>query len=227
MTHPDYIRLKAIELRVSKKLTIDEIAERLAVSRSTVYHWVRHLPIERRCNPGQQLGVRAMQEKFRKLRDDAYDLGVTEFPSLSRRATFRDFVCMYIGEGTKRSRNTVAICNSDPAVVTLGARWIEELSARKVGYALQYHADQDLVELVRFWALHLEISHELIRLQRKSNSNQLRGRSWRSIHGVLTVSTSDTYLRSRMQAWMDLVRADWSREEMGAQRADDHARSAI
>lgn len=46
MAHAPYLREKARQLRVDKKLTIDELAERLALSRSTIYYWVRDLPIE-------------------------------------------------------------------------------------------------------------------------------------------------------------------------------------
>jgi hypothetical protein len=48
-----------------------------------------------------------------------------------------------------------------------------------------------------------------IKLLRKSNSNQLRGRQWRSRHGVLTVRAFDTLVRARLQAWMDRLRAEW------------------
>lgn len=49
----------------------------------------------------------------------------------------------------------------------------------------------------------------MIKLQRKSNSKQLAGRSWRSRHGVLTMRIDDTLLRARMQAWMDRIHEDW------------------
>jgi transcriptional regulator with XRE-family HTH domain len=45
MAYPMYVREKARELRCNKKLTIDELAERLAISRSTIYYWVKDLPI--------------------------------------------------------------------------------------------------------------------------------------------------------------------------------------
>jgi hypothetical protein len=32
-------------MRIERKLTIDELVERLALSRSTIYYWVRDLPI--------------------------------------------------------------------------------------------------------------------------------------------------------------------------------------
>jgi hypothetical protein len=45
MVHPAYIREKARELRVAKRLTMDELADRLAIPRATIYYWVRDLPI--------------------------------------------------------------------------------------------------------------------------------------------------------------------------------------
>jgi hypothetical protein len=116
---------------------------------------------------------------------------------------------MYIGEGSKRNRNTVAICNSDPKVMVLADFWMRRFASNPLRYAVQYHADQDLKELTSFWAKMLEIDAAQIRLQRKSNSNQLKARSWRSRWGVLTISSSDTYFRARLQAWIDRTTEEW------------------
>jgi AcrR family transcriptional regulator len=211
MTYPLAIREKAIKLRIEQQLTIDQLAAHLGISRTTIYHWVKDIPIPRvyRTTVPRRLGNRAMQETFRRKREAAYEQGAAEFDELSADPTFRDFVCMYIGEGYKRNRNTVALANSDPAVVVLAARWIRRLASNKVFYAVQYHADQDHDELRRFWSQLLGVSPEDIRLQRKSNSNRLSGRKWRSRHGVLTVGSCDTYLRSRLQAWIDRVERSW------------------
>jgi excisionase family DNA binding protein len=45
MAYPRYIKEKARELRIANRLTIDELAERMAIPRTTIYHWVRDLPI--------------------------------------------------------------------------------------------------------------------------------------------------------------------------------------
>lgn len=215
MTYPVYIREKARQLRRDKKLTIDELAERLAVSRTTAYYWVRDLPIPGSGSGGKfpasarRKGSRAMQTKYRGLREAAYDEGLEMFLFFDGKPTFRDFVCMYIGEGYKRCRNAVAICNSDPAVLKLALPWFQLFSRNPITFSVQYHADQDLSGLRAFWGRELRVPPESIKLQRKSNSQHLSGRSWRSQHGVLTMRTADTYFRAELQAWMDFVRDDW------------------
>jgi AcrR family transcriptional regulator len=213
--HPEFVREKARQLRVSKRLTVDQLAERLGVSRTTIHYWVRDLPLPT-SGPGgewpeaaRRKGTKAMQAKNRRLREEAYEEGRGSFSTMAVDPAFRDFVCMYIGEGSKRVRNEVALCNSDPAVIRLADRWIKRLAVNKVRYGLQYHADQHVSALARFWAGQVDCEPDAIRLQRKSNSNQLTGRTWRSIHGVLTVSVGDTLLRARLEAWMDCARESW------------------
>jgi excisionase family DNA binding protein len=208
VTHPDYLREKARELRASKRLSIDELAERLALSRSTIYYWVRDMPIPGSGSGGvwpetaRRKGTRAMQRKYRLLREEAYAQGLAEFDALTIEPTFRDFVCLYIAEGFRRDRNRVLVANSDLAVVALADRWIRRFTRNPVRHAIQYHADQDLDAV-------LGIDPTSIRLQRKSNSNQLNGRTWRSQYGVLAVGTNDTLLRARLGAWMDRLRSTW------------------
>ena len=63
-----------MELRTECNFSIDEIAERLALPRTTIFHWVRDLPIDRGARPrtlAQLNGNLAMQEKYRRLRESA------------------------------------------------------------------------------------------------------------------------------------------------------------
>jgi transcriptional regulator with XRE-family HTH domain len=211
MAYPAYIREKARQLRQQKALTIDELAERLALSRTTIYYWVRDLPIPR--TEGQSLAQRrasrANKQRYSRLRKEAYEEGRQTFAQLSLDPTFRDFVILYLTEGYKRSRNQVAVANSDPALIGLAASWINQLTRNTVAYSIQYHADQNLRELRSFWGAELAVDPASIRLQRKSNSNGLAGRTWRSRYGVLTVSCGDTYLRARLQAWIDCLKEQW------------------
>ncbi|HXN36660.1 MAG TPA: hypothetical protein VN892_01365 [Solirubrobacteraceae bacterium] len=201
-------------MRVERQFTIDQLAERLALSRSTIYYWVRDLPIPG-SGPGggfpaaaSRRGNRAMQRKYRLLREQAYQEGLAEFDGLAADPTFRDFVCLYLAEGYKRNRNAVSICNSDPAVMQIATRWVRRGSAKEPEFLVQYHADQDPDELRRFWSDALAIESR-IKLLRKSNSNQMTGRIWRCRHGVLTVRVGDTRFRARLEAWMDRLRSEW------------------
>jgi hypothetical protein len=202
-------------MRADRRLTLDQIAERLALPRTTIYYWIRDLPVPHEVThsdkrqAARRRATRAMQRTYRLRREAAYREGEESFDELARDPTFRDFVALYIAEGSKRDRNHVSICNSDVAVVQLATRWLRRLTTKPLKFSIQYHADQDLGELCRFWSDALEIEESAIRLQRKSNSNQLQGRVWRSRHGVLTVGAGDTLLRARLQAWMDQLRKSW------------------
>lgn len=189
----------------------DELVDRLALPKTTIYYWVRDIPLPpgRLRTPGQRKGNRSMRRKYQLLREEAYAQGEREFDELAENPCFRDFVCLYIAEGYKRQRNTVALGNSDAAVIQVANLWITRFARNPVWYTFQYHADQDFQELQRYWAAVVNTTPDAIRFQRKSNSGQLNGRSWRSRHGVLTVGANDTLFRARLGGWMDCLRRQW------------------
>jgi transcriptional regulator with XRE-family HTH domain len=224
MAYPPYLRERARELRTEKHLSLDEIAERLVLPKTTVWYWIKDLPLgrRRRASTSQRKGNHAMQNRWRERREAAYAQGLAEYDELVKLPTFRDFVALYIAEGDKRCRNRVAIANSDERVIAMAVGWFLALSDRRLTYSIQYHADQDLDELRRFWGTTLNIDGAVIRMLRKSNSGRLNGRRWRSQHGVLSVRVNDTLFRARLQAWIDRIREDWdlhSATRLGAWRS--------
>jgi len=174
---------------------------------------VRDLPIpaatENR-SAVQRRGTLAMQRRYALRREEAYREGVAEFGELSRNPEFRDFVCLYIAEGYKRNRGVVSLANSDPAVIKVADRWIKRFATNPVTYKVQFHAHQRLSELATFWSGQLAVEPAAIRFQRKPNSGQLAGRTWRCRYGVLTVCANDTLFRACLQAWIDILRASWN-----------------
>ena len=190
-------------------LALQEICQRLSLSKGTVYHWLKDLPLQRKPRYGHNL--RSVSTHFKNLRDAAYACGCEEYKSLATESSFREFLVLYLSEGYRRSRNQVAVGNSNPDLVLLGHYWIKRLRnpERVIGYQLQYHVDQNPTQLRRLWSEKLDIQPSQIKLQRKSNSGGLTGRKWRSVFGILTVRVSDTYLRARLQAWMDNLSSEW------------------
>jgi AcrR family transcriptional regulator len=168
-------------------MTLEEIVERLKLPKTTVYYWIKDIPIPRteKQTIAQRNGTLAMQAKFAALRERAYQQGLAEAPELLKEPTFRDFVVLYMAEGSKR------------------------FTSKDFYYTLQYHAGHDVDELKRYWSNTPGITPEDIKAQRKSNSGKLSGRQFRSQYGLLTVQVSDTYLRARLQAWMDFVKSQW------------------
>jgi transcriptional regulator with XRE-family HTH domain len=156
MADAAYIRERAREMRTERRFTLDQIAERLALPRTTIYYWIKDLPVPNEVTrsdkreAARRRGSRAMQRKYRMLREVAYREGVENFDELAQDPTFRDFVALYIAEGSKRNRNRVAICNSDPAVLELATRGIRRSTTKPPVFSIQYHADQDLDDLCRF-----------------------------------------------------------------------------
>jgi hypothetical protein len=197
---------------MTKHLSLDEIAERLALPKTTVWYWIKDLPLGRpkRWSTAQRKGNQGMRKKYRLLREAAYARGLEEYDELVSELSFRDFVMLYITEGFKRGRNTASICNSDPDLVALAFRWMVRLSGKQPKVRVHYHADQDVPELRAFWSSTLQIDPHSVEFHRKTNSGQMRSRVWRCVHGVAAVEVYDTYFRSRIGAWMDRIRADWS-----------------
>jgi hypothetical protein len=157
----------------------------------------------------QKLGSKAMQAKWERKRELAYNSGRHSFYALAEDPTFRDFICLYIGEGYKRSRNSVSLANSDPQIVELAYRWIRVLTRNKIVFHVQYHEDQNTRMLKEFWANRLDVSPDEIRLFPKSNSGRLSGRMWRCQFGVMSIKVGDTQLRARLDGWMDGVKKSW------------------
>jgi hypothetical protein len=220
MAHSVYIPRQARAMLTEPRFTLDTFSRPLALPRTTIYYWIKDLavPDEVRHSDGRQAarrrGNRAMQRKYKLLREAAYEEGLESFDELARDPTFRDFGALYIAEGDKRDRNRVRICNSDAAVLELATRWIRRLTTKPAVFSIQYHADQDLDDLCRFWSEALDVEAAKIRLLRKSNSNQLTGPTWRSRalwsrHGVLAVCVGDTLLRAQLEAWMCRLRGSW------------------
>jgi AcrR family transcriptional regulator len=209
----DHLRVKAVELRTKQFLSLDDICARVNLPRTTVYYWIKDLPIPRteKQKYSQKAGTAATVAKWAALRKQAYEAAYESASQLLQDQAVRDFVVLYLAEGYRKDRNKVQLGNSNPRIVALAHSCMRRLSDKpRFMYFLQYHADQDLDELKRFWSQCLGIGPDAIKVQRKSNSGQLAHRRWASKYGVLSVGVGDTLFRSRLEALMDTVQEQWA-----------------
>jgi len=206
------IREKARRLRSSGKF-IDAIAEQLGVSRSTIYVWIKGIAFTGRSErqlAARQLGSKRMQAKYAELRQAAYD--AADLQVLENDLIVRDFVVMYLGEGYRRNRNVVHICNTNPAVMLMSIKALRrlkvDLNAANVSFKLLLYPDHEDLALKRFWTKQLQIQSCQIKIWRPAKKQQ-PSKYRRSVRGLMYMTINDTYLRARLQAFMDAVEADW------------------
>jgi transposase-like protein len=217
MTHSRYLRNMARLLRVERQLSVDKLAARLALPRSTVYYWVRDLPVrgdrgeaardpEAREDADEAPGE---MEAIRPGQASAYEQGLSSFDDLAGQPTFRDFVSLYVLEGYKRDRKRVAVANGDPAVMRLANRWIWRLTDCSPSLSLTCKPDQDTGELRRFWGETIGATAGAIHARGPREAEPLHPWAPAPVHGVLTIAVEDRLLRARLQAWMCRLREGW------------------
>ena len=208
----EHLKKKAIVLR-RKGHSLDEISEMLSLGKTTIFYWIRgaRLPATEKQRACARAAGMANKEKHNNLRQLAYKEGLQEYERWKALPTFLDFVVIYLTEGFRRTRNQVAVSNSNPSIMRLSLYWIDKLRnpQRSIDYGLQCHIDNDENAVKEFWARHLDIESAKIKVFRKSNSGNLDGRQWRSMNGVLQIRVNDTYFRAKLQAWMDLLQKEW------------------
>ena len=166
MTCPPYIKAKAREMRIERHLSIEEIAERLALPKTTIFGWVRDIPLGR----STRVRIRSQEPQSLSNVPPIGDGKRTKQPCcrsrrlmLSRRS---ETSCAWTPvRATSATANVASLATSDAAVVVLAATWLRRLSAKQIFCTLRYHADQDLDDLRSFWGNALDVGPDRIRLQ--------------------------------------------------------------
>ena len=130
---------KALELR-RKGRSINEIAEKLDISKSTVSGWCRNVQLDpkqierlaKRQESGSYKGRMKFLERIRKERIKEVALlrkqGINEIGKLSKKDLFIAGVAMYWSEGyTYSGGEQVGFTNSDPKMILLMLKWFKEI----------------------------------------------------------------------------------------------------
>ena len=224
MRHQKHLREEAVYLRAAQGLSLSDLAARLGISRTTIYYCVKDVPVrtsqlspertERQIvaqKSSHSAASAATKAKYAVYRQEAYEAALRPASEMLQDKEVRDFVVLYLAEGYRKNRNVVEVGNSNPCIVRLAHNCMRRLSSNPhFVYSFQYHADQDPEQLKLFWADYLSIDPLQIKAIPKTNSGQLKGRNFACQYGIFRVQVGDTLFRSRLQALMDVVQAEWA-----------------
>lgn len=127
---------QAKELR-SKGLSLDKIVQILKQPRSTVYYWIRKVPLtseqmkelEIKRGEARKKGSRARHSQRLRSIKLAQTEGLKDIGNLSGREIFLIGVALYWAEGAKQSKKNISqaveFCNQDPRMVKVYCRWLD------------------------------------------------------------------------------------------------------
>jgi hypothetical protein len=216
MTHNAQLRTRARQLRSEQYTTLGEIAAQLGIAKSTAHNWLKDIEIPRTISQkqkaNQQRAAAANQAKAAARRQAAYDNARAEAVTTLSDQDIRDFVVLYLAEGSRKDRNRVAISNSNPRMIVFAHECMKRLASNPhCYYSFQYHSDQDPEQLRIFWANLLGINPSCVHPIPKTNSGHMKGRRFNCEHGVFQVIVADTLFRAQLQALMDVVQEQWAR----------------
>lgn len=114
---------------------------------------------------------------------------------------------LYWGEGTKASKNSIRLGNTDPVLIVRFIQFLEKffgVNRNDMRFGLQIFTDLDTEQVLRFWIGALKIKRSQLMKPVITLSNRKGSYKKKSQNGVLTVYYHNKHLRDTI---VDLVNA--------------------
>lgn len=200
-----------------QNLTIKEISEKINKSESTVKRWL--LPYGLKVSSENQKanalkGSLKMQENYALKRKEAYEAAKINVCEDLKDNLLRDFINIYIGEGSKRRNSEIAVTNSDLKTVLLCLTVMKKYflkEGKKIIFNLCYYKENNNEkELLDYWSKLLQNSEKIevrtyiqptVKAFGHNNSNQ---------YGLIKLAINDTYAKQKLNAYMDYLKEEWT-----------------
>ncbi len=146
-----HLREKAVNLR-KNGYTLNDIVERLNRSKTTIYYWIKDVPIEKQnvfikrrkdhCKKSWKNAALATKKKYKALHKEARGQAKEKWENELKYSTdFKLFIMLYWCEGYKKTKHTPSVCNSDANLIKFGFEWIKKLTTKscsKIKYVFKY-----------------------------------------------------------------------------------------
>ncbi len=171
----DDVRRQALDLR-RQGWSVNDLAMRLGVAKSTAYAWVKHIPLDPSAERARQkqehaaLMTAGRWEEHRRQRDHdqaaAHRRAADEVGELSQRDLLILGAAIYWCEGAKskpwRRLDRLIFINSDPGLLGLFLRFLRSCDrpADSLWYRVHIHETADAGAAAEWWAAELGLPRE-------------------------------------------------------------------
>lgn len=206
------IKEKVLQLRAEGK-SYSQIKEVVAVSKSTLSIWLKNKPLttsqlemlqgknEKRIENFRSKMLAKRNEKIEKSLAEASK----DVDTFSQRDMFIGGIFLYFGEGSKTTKNTTALTNSNPFILQFFILWLEHLKIKRsrIRAKLYLYKDMDKEKEIIFWTKNLNIPRDQIRGPYVKSSNQSDLTYKNSYgHGTCTILVEDAVLFRKVSAYL-------------------------
>ncbi len=215
-----HARIRSIELREAG-YSYSHIASVVGVSKSTLSSWLAGVPYtpnaETVAKIGAALAASGAAQARRKLcsLNEAHEEAANDLGEISKRELFMLGLGLYMGEGTKSTRN-IRFSNANPSIVKLIIRWFHEVLGVPVSHLrirLHLYPDSNEGECIHFWSRFtgippLQFFKSAIDVRRDKKWEKARKLPFGTAHLSIN-SLGDrrfgVFLARKIVAWSDLV----------------------
>ncbi len=163
---------KAVRMRL-KGMSYSQIKNRLRVSKSTLSAWLAPYPLSpekirelRDFNPQR---IENYRNTMARKRQDKLNLSLErakeDIGSISKRDLFILGFALYWAEGAKTKRSSLYFANTDPSMLKVYLKWLQNLGVPKKKVRLKLHIYRDMKEkeVIDFWSKTLGVRSDQFR----------------------------------------------------------------
>jgi hypothetical protein len=211
------LRNKAVNLR-RNGYSLNDIVDRVRAPKSTVYGWIKDVEMEkpnaflertrRKNKRAARKAAEALKKKYEQIHMDNKECALVEWENgFKADPDFKMFILLYMAEGSRKGRGRIELTNTDPDIIRYGLKWFRLLNVhnKSIVARVAIHPNHDPEDVQSYWMGLLGLDE--VRLFYASPSRgRLAGRNWVNNHGTISLVINDSYLKTRFDQWISLVR---------------------
>jgi len=180
---------KLYELYINKKFSSNKIAKKLECSEGKINYWIKKYNLKKR----------SISEAIYNLHNPNGDpFKVSNIDNLDKSFLFGLGLGLYWGEGNKKNIYAIRLGNSDPGVICMFIKFLEEIyliDKRKLRFAVQIFDDMDPHGTLYYWSKKLKIQSSQFYKTIITPSRGVGTYKDKFKYGVLTIHFNNKKLR--------------------------------